>query len=161
MRKLWRFAQNELGDTLIEFSLSAVVLMMAIFGVMDCSRALYIYHFVSYAAQQGTRYAIVRGANWGNNSCVSTTTLNCNATAANVTNYVQSIAPPGVAAGSIVVTATWPGENVNGAIAGCSTINSQGCLVKVKVRYSFNFILPFLPNSAVVLKGTSEEAIQD
>jgi Flp pilus assembly protein TadG len=131
------------------------------FGIVYFSEALYTYEFVTYAAQQGTRYAIVRGAHWGGNVCTSTTTLNCNATAANITSYVQNLAPPGISARSIVVSPTWPGQAVNGTTAACSTANNQGCLVKVKVSYSFSFIVPFLPNSAVNFTGASVEAIQD
>lgn len=152
---------DESGSSLIETAFSLVLLLTAIFGIVYFSEALYTYEFVTYAAQQGTRYAIVRGARWGSNVCTSTTTLNCNATAANITSYVQSLAPPGMTAGGIVVSPTWPGQGVNGATAGCSTVNSQGCLVRVQVSYSFSFIVPFLPSSAVNFAGSSEEPIQD
>jgi Flp pilus assembly protein TadG len=161
MRTLRRIIHNESGSSLVETALSLILLLTAIFGIVYFSEALYTYEFVTYAAQQGTRYAIVRGAHWSSNGCTSTATLNCNATGANVTSYVQSLAPPGITAGSIVVSPTWPGQAVNGATAGCSTANNQGCLVKVQVSYSFSFIVPFLPTSAVSFTGTSEEAIQE
>jgi Flp pilus assembly protein TadG len=161
MRILHRIAGEEHGSAMMEFALSAVVLLMVIFGIMDFSRAVYVYHFVSYSAQQGTRYAIVRGAHWGSTSCASTTTLACNATAANVQSYVQSLATKGITASKVTVTTTWPGTNLKGSSTGCGTANSSGCLVKVKVSYSFSFILPFLPKSALGFTGTSEAVIQE
>jgi Flp pilus assembly protein TadG len=67
-----RFAREEHGDSLVEFSIAISVLLMVVFGVIDCSRALYTYHFVSYAAAEGARYAMVRGGDWPS-SCASAT----------------------------------------------------------------------------------------
>ncbi|HEY4356969.1 MAG TPA: TadE/TadG family type IV pilus assembly protein [Acidobacteriaceae bacterium] len=146
---------------MIEFALTSIVALSMIFGVMDFCRAMYVYHFVSYAAQEGTRYAIVRGSHWSGTSCTTTSTFACQATSANVTSFVQSIAPPGISANSMTVTTTWPGQTVSGSTTGCSTAQSAGCLVQVKVNVSFNFILPFLPKSAFNFSGTSEKIIQE
>lgn len=161
--KLRSIARNEHGTALLEFAFSAAVLFMTMFGIIDSARALYVYHFISFAAQQGSRYSIVRGAHWGAASCsASTTTANCNATATDVQNYVQSLAPPGVTGSNITVTTTWPGTTVNGSTTGCTTTkNADGCVVKVNVAYSFSFILPFLPTPAMSFSATSEEAIQE
>ena len=87
----WRSSDGERGDSLIEFAVVAVVLFTCIFGIIDCSRALYAYHFASYAAREATRYAIVRGSTWGSATCASTSTFNCNASATNIHSYVQSL----------------------------------------------------------------------
>ena len=92
-RRLRKIAGEERGDSMVEFALSAIVLFSAIFGILDCSRALFVYHFVSYAAQEGTRYAIVRGSAFSGTSCATTSTLACDATSANITSYVQGLAP--------------------------------------------------------------------
>ncbi|MGA2339557.1 MAG: TadE/TadG family type IV pilus assembly protein [Terracidiphilus sp.] len=161
-RARWRrIVQEDRGETLVEFSISAFVLFMAMLGILDFSRALYTYHFVSYAAQEGTRYAMVRGADW-TPSCASASSYGCQASAANITSYVRSLSPPGVVAGNIGVTPTWPQLNVDGASTGCNTIpkeNSQGCLVKVQVTYSFHFMMPFIPQSALTMSATSEKVI--
>jgi Flp pilus assembly protein TadG len=158
----WRkLARYERGDSLVEFGLSASILLMVVFGVMDCSRALCTYHFVSYAAQEGTRYAIVRGADWAN-SCASDTSYDCQASATNITSYVQGLAPMGISASDVTVTPSWPQKDVNGSSAGCntsSTQNSQGCLVKVAVSYTFHFMMPYLPKSGVTMTATSEKVI--
>jgi Flp pilus assembly protein TadG len=161
MRIARRIIHDESGSSLVETAFSLTLLLTAIFGIAYFAEALYTYEFVSYAAQQGTRYAIVRGAHWGSTVCASTTTLDCNATAADITSYVRNLAPPGMTASNIVVNPTWPGQAVNGSTAGCGTTNNQGCLVKVKVSYSFSFIVPFLPNSSVNFTGASEQPVQD
>lgn len=146
---------------MVEFSVSALILLAVIFGIMDFARAVYIDHFISYAAQEGTRYAIVRGGTWAGNSCTSAATMNCAATSANVQSYVQGIAPPGVPGSSVSVSTTWPGTTISGATAGCSTTNTPGCLVKVSVSYNFSFILPFLPKAGMAFSSTSEQVIQE
>lgn len=161
--KLRSIVRNEHGTALLEFTFSAVVLFMTILGIIDCARALYVYHFISYAAQQGSRYAIVRGAHWGSASCsASTATANCNATATDVQNYVQSLAPPGITASNITVTTTWPGTTVTGSATGCTaTTDADGCVVRVSVAYSFRFIVPFLPTPGLPFSAASEEVIQE
>ena len=160
MRIPRRFIEDESGSSIVETAFSLTLLLMTILGVVYFAEALYTYQFVSYAAQQGTRYAIVRGASWGSALCTSTTTLECNATAVDITNYVQSLTPPGITARNMVVSATWPGVAVNGGTAGCTTANSQGCLVKVQASYPFSFLVPFLSSASLNFTGTSEEAIQ-
>lgn len=137
-------------------------MLMAIFGILDFSRALYTYHFVSYAAQEGARYAMVRGGDWGTVSCSSYNSYDCQATAAEIQSYVQSLAPPGIGASKIVATPSWPQETASGSSTGCSTTGTQadqGCIVKVAVSYQFQFILPFLPNSGISMKASSEQVI--
>jgi Flp pilus assembly protein TadG len=137
------------------------VLMMLVFGVIDCSRALYTYHFVSCAAQQGGRYAIVRGGDWPL-SCAASTSYSCQASAANITTYVRSLASPGITPANITVTPTWPQLTVNGTATGCNssaTEANEGCLVKVQVSYTYHFFLPYLPTGGIPMTATSEQAI--
>jgi Flp pilus assembly protein TadG len=161
MTILDRIIEDESGSSLVETAFSLILLLMTTVGVMYFAEALYAYGFVSYAAQQGTRYAIVRGGSWGSAVCTSTTTLGCNATAADITSYVQSLTPPGITASNLVVTATWPGTAISGSTAGCTTIaNNQGCLVTVQTSYRFSVVPPLLSSSSLSFTGTSEEAIQ-
>jgi hypothetical protein len=65
-------------------------------------------------------------------------------------------------ASNIGVTPTWPELNADGTSTGCNTTpkeNSKGCLVKVVVTYSFHFIMPFIPQTALTMSATSEKAI--
>jgi len=141
--------------------ISISLLLMVTFGIIDFSRALYSYHFVSCAAQQGARYAIVRGADWAS-SCASATSYNCQASSANIKTYVQSLASMGITAANVAVTPTWPQQTVNGTTTGCDTSATQadqGCVVKVQVTYSFHFFLPYLPAAALPMTATSEQVI--
>jgi Flp pilus assembly protein TadG len=152
---------EERGATLVEFGIASCVLLAVIFGVMDFARALYAYHFVAYAAQEGARYAMVRGGDWSN-ACASATAYDCEASSANITTYVKSLAPMGVSSSGMTVTPSWPQTNANGVSTGCntaSTQNNKGCMVKVKVVYAFHFVMPFLPTPAVNMAATSEQVI--
>jgi Flp pilus assembly protein TadG len=156
-----RFLREECGGTIVEFAISAVLLFASFFGIMDFARALYAYHFVSYAAQEGSRYAMVRGNDWSG-ACASATSYGCTASSANITSYVQGLATMGISSGNITATPSWPQLNADDSSSGCSTTptqNSQGCLVKVKVSYAFHFIMPFLPLSAMNMTATSEQPI--
>jgi Flp pilus assembly protein TadG len=161
MKRMARLLGEQCGDSLAEFTISAVVLLTAMFGIMDFSRALYIHHFASYAADEGSRYAVVHGSAFSGTSCSSTTSFSCDATSANIQSYVQSLAPPGVTASSIVVTTTWPGTLPSGSAGSCSTTASvDGCLIKVKVSIPFNFVLPFLPRNSINFVSTSEAVVE-
>jgi Flp pilus assembly protein TadG len=159
-----RFEDDESGSGLIDFAVTASVLMMVIFGILDCSRALYADHYVSEMARHATRYAMVRGSTWAA-TCSSSTIYSCNAGSgttgsANVSNYVKSITPVGVSISHLTVTTTWPGQTATGATASCTVANSPGCIVTSHLSYNFNFVLPFLPKSTMVLTSTSSVTIQ-
>ncbi len=50
------------GSTLVEFSLSAFLLVMTLLSSIEMSRMLLVYTTVANAARVGARYAIVHGA---------------------------------------------------------------------------------------------------
>ena len=155
-----RLFREDTGSETIEFAVSAVVLLTIIFGILDMSRALYADHFVSNAAREATRYAMVRGASWKNTTCTTSATFSCTATATDVTSYVKTITPLGFTANNLAVTTTWPGTTPSGADCSSSNVNnSPDCVVTVKVVYNFNFVLPFLPKGALQLASTSSMAI--
>jgi len=170
---LRRFAREECGSNLVEFSLVATLLFLLLIGVIDCSLAFYSYHFVSSAAEEATRYAAVRGADWAS-SCSTSAPPNfspgydCSASASDIQNYVQSLAPPGIVASSITIDTTsshvWPGTTPDCSSTPCTPCsdnsNSQGCFVRVQVSYPFQFTLPLLPQSSIHLTATSEKVIQ-
>ncbi len=141
---------GEEGSSLAEFALVAVVFFTLLFGLLDFGYALYVYHFVSYAARDATRYAIVRGA-----ACTTFNTA-CPAAASDVQNYLESTAlPPGINPSNMTVTTTWPGGN-----PGCSgATNSPGCVVKVNVKYNFSSFIPFVPQVNSLMSSTSQMVI--
>jgi Flp pilus assembly protein TadG len=166
MPKIRSMHKEERGDTLLEFAISAVVVFTLLFGIMEFARAMYLYHFVSYAAQAGTRYAIVRGSSWSTACSSSTTGFGCNAANTDVTAYVKSIAPPGVDTSKLTVSATWPGTAAGSSGSTCTDTktktnsNNPGCIVQVQVTYPFTFIAPFMPKATPTFSATSQQAIQ-
>ena len=170
---LRKFGREECGSKLAEFALVVTLFFMLIIGILDCSIALYAHHFVSWAAEEGTRYAAVRGADWRTDCSTSappgfTLGYDCAASASDIQNYVQSLAPPGLVPSSITVNTTtsyvWPGTTPDCGTAPCTACstnnNSQGCFVRVQVTYPFTFTLPLLPHSNLNLSATSEKVIQ-
>jgi Flp pilus assembly protein TadG len=161
-RGLRRFRQDQSGNELVEFALCAVILFTVIFGIIDCSRALYADHYVAYVANEATRYAMVRGSTWQGTSCTTPSSFSCDATASDVTNMVTSITPLGFVASNLSVTSTWPGTTPAGSACGTTNgMNSPGCVVQVTVTYSFDFVLPFLPANTLNLQSTSAVAISE
>lgn len=170
---LRRFLQDQRGSKLAEFALVVTLFFMLIMGILDCSIALYAHHFVSWAAQEGSRYAAVRGADWSADCSTSappgfTLGYDCIASPSDIQNYVQSLAPPGLVPSSITVNTTssyvWPGTTPDCSTAPCTACstnnNKQGCFVRVQVTYPFTFTLPLLPHSTLNLSATSEKVIQ-
>ncbi len=171
MRKRLRLLREERGTALVEFAMTAWLLILLLFGVFQWMFAMYAYHFTTYAAQQGTRFAMVRGNTWSKNISTNCSTsappnftmvYDCTASITDIQNYVQSLATTGINASNVTINTTssyvWPGKTPDNTTTGCSTANSQGCLVKVTVSYTFNF-LPSMPMTAVNMSATSEKVI--
>jgi len=161
---------DENGSQLVEFALALLVLLTMMFGIMYFSLAMYSYHFVTYAAQEGARFAIVRGNAWqGKGSCSTSAPPNfsmkyaCVAQSSDVQNYVKSIATPLINSSQITVTTTWPGSTPtctkNCGI--CATANSQGCQVKVNVSYDFGYAVPLVRSRTLTFAGSSSKTIQE
>ncbi|MGC9224472.1 MAG: TadE/TadG family type IV pilus assembly protein [Terracidiphilus sp.] len=168
MYKLTRLARDESGAELVEFAMASLILMMLLFGVFEFAYAMYAYHFTTYASQQASRFAMVRGHTWSKNTATNCSTsfpgftmpYDCTAQSSDIHNYVESLSPPGIDPGSITVnTDNWPGTTATGATTGCTAnANNPGCLVNVTVGYSFNFI-PFMRMTALSMSATSEKTI--
>ena len=106
-------AFHQRGSGTLEFAFALILILFPLMlGIIDFSRALYAYHWVAYAAREGTRWASVRGA-----ACTSPMT-SCNATAAQIQSYVQSIVAPGIFSASC-----------SGSNAGCISINTTSSYV--------------------------------
>ena len=156
---------DESGGELVDFALCASVFAMLVLGTTDVCRAMYAYHIVTYGAQHASRYAIVRGASWPS-ACSTSAPPNfsmnfgCKASSSDVQNYVKSLG--GFNSSNVTVATTWPGTTpgCSSSCAACTTTNSKGCMVKVKVTYAFTFIVPFLKRTTVNLSANSQKVIQ-
>lgn len=105
--RVWaRKAGNEEGSNLVEFAMSAGILLALVIGTMEFSLVAYSYLYVSDAARQATRYAMVRG-NSQTGDCTAPGAGNCIAQTADIQTYVQNGALPGVNGSNLTVTSTW------------------------------------------------------
>ena len=169
-RNIARRLDDERGSQLVEFAVSLLALLTMMFGIMYFSLAMYSYHFVTYAAQEGARFAIVRGNAWqGNGNCATsappsfTVKFACVAQTSDVQNYVKSIATPLINSSQITVTTTWPGTSPSCTknCSTCATTNNQGCLVKVDVSYAFGYAVPLIKSRTLTFMASSSKTIQE
>jgi Flp pilus assembly protein TadG len=171
-RQIWFcLASEERGSALVEFAVTVTLLIFLLFAVLQGTFAMYSYHYTAWAAQQGARFAMVRGYTWSSQgetvTCQTSAPPNftmvygCTAQSSDIQNYVQSLGAINSSKLTIIESNSyvWPGLTPDGTSTGCTTqANSKGCLVKVTASYTFNFI-PFLPASALTMSGTSEKVI--
>jgi Flp pilus assembly protein TadG len=148
-----RRVHGEHGSTLVETALSLVVLLTVALGVMEMSLALYTYHFISDAAREGTRYAIVRGS-----SCPASLS-GCPAAGAgvDVQTYVRGLGFPGITPGLMTATTTFPSGT--GCTPQATPCNNPGNLVRVVVVYQFPLSIPFLAARTLRMSSTSQMVI--
>jgi Flp pilus assembly protein TadG len=141
------------GTTLLESAVMISVLLLMIFGVVGFGTALYTYHFVSNTAREATRWASVRGS-----TCTGGLSGGCPAADTDVNAYVQNLSTGiGLDPTKVTTTTTWVAPPNN--LAACaSQHNSPGCVVKVQVQYSFQFLFPLLP-SGFAMQSTSQMVI--
>jgi Flp pilus assembly protein TadG len=147
---------RERGTTLLESAVTISVLLLMMFGVVGFGTALYTYHFVSNTAREATRWASVRGSTCPQDMPVLSG--GCPAADTDVTAYVQNLSTGiGLDPTKVTTTTTWVAPPNNLAICA-SRPNSPGCVVKVQVQYSFQFLFPLLP-SGFTMQSTSQMVI--
>ena len=146
-----RFFHCDEGANVLELAVVSSLLFAMLFGIIEVSLALYAYNYVSDAAREGTRYAIVRGS-----SCTGLS--NCGITAAQIQTYVQNLGYPGLSSANTTVTTTWfsPSSSTPVTWTACGTpCNAPTDAVQVKVTYRFGLNIPFVPKKTLNLQSTS------
>jgi Flp pilus assembly protein TadG len=113
-----RVLADSRGQSLVEFSLSALMLVLVMFGIFEMSRMLLVYTTVANAARAGARYAIVHGID--SNSPATSTSIQTV-----VKNYL-SAAPVNTSIAIITVT---PSTNIGG---------KPGFPISVNVKYPYD-----------------------
>jgi Flp pilus assembly protein TadG len=154
-RLLWR---ETCGSALVEFAVCSTILLSLTFGILTSCLALYSYHFIADAAREGTRYAIVRGANCSTNGNF---TSDCPvASSAAVQTYVKSLALPGVPSRYMTATTTWSLDGKTWSSTP-ATFNAPGDLVRVTVNYNLPLAIPFVSTRTLSMSSTSQMIIAD
>lgn len=166
-----RCRQGESGSVLVETALTLVFFVALMIALIELSMIMYSFHYLSNAAREGSRYAIVRGYDWAT-ACPSGNYLTvgggCYTSTADIQSYIQNLGFPGINGSNISVTvgcATTPGGAFSNAFdttcIGATTSNVQAGVVQVSVSYPFSWglNLPYFNIPTWTLTSTSEMTI--
>jgi Flp pilus assembly protein TadG len=153
--------RSQRGSVLVEFAIVSMAALTLIFGIIDFARAIYTLHLVSEVSREGARYAIVNG---------STACPGGNPIPDPLQSYVSAQAPL-AGPGTLTVTTTCANaaicgsttatncSNASGCTASAAPYNSSGCLVSVRVDYTFHFLIPIVSMQTLPMTGTSTMVI--
>jgi Flp pilus assembly protein TadG len=155
-------SSSERGSAAIEFAISSIVLAMLVFGCIGVAMAYYTYEVVNEYARDASRYAIVHGNGCtiqSGPSAASPCSIGTGAAANSaLKTYLNHEILPGINGPNLTVTTTYapgPGE------ATCSVANCNGAgdQVTVMVTYPYLYNIPFVPQRAFTMHGTSTMVI--
>jgi Flp pilus assembly protein TadG len=137
---------DEDGQSLVEFGIVGVLLVMLLFGVFEIGRMVLVYTTVANASRAGARYAIVHGSD----NPATTTQIKT------VVKNFLSAAPLDSTRAGIVINVSYPGDPSKAASAGCT---DPGCGVVVTTTYPYDPLVTYFPWPAINLRSTSQGAI--
>jgi Flp pilus assembly protein TadG len=124
--------RGERGQALVEFAFGSIIFLMTVFGTLQFGLMIWRYNMISNLAQEGARWASVRG---------SSSTL-AHATSSGLTTFLQSRAT------GIPLT---PTPTISPDPAG-----APGSIVTVQVRTTFAMMGGLLPTSSFNLSSTAQ-----
>jgi Flp pilus assembly protein TadG len=146
--------RSEEGSALVEFAISASILFMVLFGIIEFSLGLYAYNFLAYATKDAARYALVRGSN-------CTVLTNCPVKNADVQNFINSEGYVGITS-AVTTTTTWTCEStIPDPSLQNASCNAPGDLVTVTATYPFTLNVPFLNQMSLTFHSTSAMIISN
>jgi Flp pilus assembly protein TadG len=133
------------GNSLLEFTLVGIPLIFVLISTFQMSFAMWLYHSLAFAAEQGTRYAAVHGINCSQNGNT------CGVMVSDVAGVI-STAARGLDPNQMIVTLTpSTGSATTGTLADLmsgtytstswppsSGANAVGQPVKISLLYPFN-----------------------
>ena len=155
--------RNDEGSAIMETAMSIIILLTFMFGVFEGSFAIYSFHFISEAAREGTRYAIVRGstaAGTAGTACDTSYGYDCVASSANIQSYVQNLGYPGIIPSNLTVSSSWAAYASGNSCPTTGPCNSPGNQVTVQVTYSFPLNVPFIPAHTYSMSSSATMIIQ-
>jgi Flp pilus assembly protein TadG len=156
-----RSARGEEGSVIMETAMSSIILLTFMFGVIETGFALYSYHFISEAAREGTRYAIVRGSSAGTLTCSAPGPPTCIAQSADIQTYVKGLGFPGINPGNMTVAPAWSAYPSGQSCPATGPCNSPGNLITITVTYNFPLTVPFIPAHTYTMTSTAAMIIQN
>jgi hypothetical protein len=150
-------AHGEEGQSMVEFGLAIIPMVVFVVGVMQVCLAAYTHEYISELAREGSRYAAFHGSNCilssGGSCTVTDTTGSAYGSFPSVDNYVKGIGLPNLGGGSVNVVTTYPGAN--GEAPGGTPPDT----VKVVVTYAFPYNIPLMPKKTLTMSSTSTMTI--
>lgn len=157
--------REEEGAGLVETAFAISIFLMLLFAIFDFSLACYAYHYVSDAAREGSRFAMVRGSKC---STYSSTTP-CPAGVTDIVSYVDNFGYPGIDTTQMTVnvqtcapTTTTSNGQPTTSWPTCSndmTYNAPGDQVQVTVSYPFLLSVPFWKSESLTISSQSAMVI--
>ncbi|WP_109487796.1 TadE/TadG family type IV pilus assembly protein [Occallatibacter savannae] len=145
--------RSEEGATLVEFAISASILFMVLFGMIEFSMGLYAYNFLAYATKDAARYAMVRGSN-------CTVLNNCGAKNTEVQAFINNEGYPGIS-NSITTTTNFTCEAIPDPSLQNANCNAPGDLVTVTATYPFTLNVPFMKPITMQFSSSSAMIISN
>ncbi|HVZ85165.1 MAG TPA: TadE/TadG family type IV pilus assembly protein [Terracidiphilus sp.] len=153
------------GATLVEMAISFSVFATLLIAMLQMSLAFYAYHFVSDAAREATRFAMVRGAKCTGNvssAYCSPASGNTNgADNADIQAYVNALGYP--FASQLSTNTTWlslnSGSSATWSSCGSTKCNAAGNMVQVTVSYDFPIGIPGWSVTSIPVSSTSSVVI--
>lgn len=145
--------RSEEGATLVEFAISASILFMVLFGIIEFSMGLYAYNFLAYATKDAARYAMVRGSN-------CTKLSNCGATNTQVQAFINGEGYPGIT-GTVTTQTTFTCQAIPNPSLQNAQCNAPGDLVTVTATYPFTLNVPFMKQISLQFSSSSAMIISN
>lgn len=124
----WRslFGDGEGGATAVEFAISAPIFLAFLYGLLELGRVIFAQGVLTYAAQEGSRYAAARGAS----------------TVAEIETIVTE-SFVGISPDPAILTVA-------------PTVNADGTrTITVTIQYAFPWIVPLFGIESITLQANS------
>jgi Flp pilus assembly protein TadG len=138
---------SEAGQSLVEFAIASSMLFAVLFGIFGFGIAVYRYNLVSNLAQEGARWASVRGSNAASPVVP--------ATAADVQTYVRGRSV-GLNTSITVATTTVDVSNACTATSVDPSTLAKGTAFCVTVTHDFTPMSSFIPNATLHLRSRAQ-----
>jgi len=138
--------RSERGDTLVEFALTSFLFLMTFLGTIEFGLIVWQYNIVSDLAQEGARWAAVRGSKGL-----------APASTADVQTFVRARSP-----GWLPTVTTFSADTTTKACTTTATAPSTmvaGDLLCVKVVQSFSPLTQVIPLATLNLTSTAQMTI--
>lgn len=153
------------GSTIVEFAVVSSVYLGFLFLIIETALAVYSFDFVSEAARDCARYAIVRGKS----SCAaaySPQMPDCAATEAQIQTHLRSLSYPAIVSNNLTATvawypvtagpgATWATNSTCSTAPAPTSCKAVGNAVQVIVNYQYPFIVPFVKSATINMSNSS------